>query len=97
VTAAIETAVAGSVTEAANIAAASSKSLYQDASVLHRHRQARFGQVAERSCPDPVNMVRAARGSARLAGKATTEYLGKLVADGARPRGQLLQGLQQDA
>ncbi len=48
VTAAIETAVSGSVTEAAKISRTIQQAIYQDAEgVLHRHRQTGVRQVAQ--------------------------------------------------
>src|ERR1700682_6441199 len=68
VTAAIETAVAGSVSEAAKISRNIQDALYQDAEAV---------QIQS-------DMVRA-RGEVLVSrAKASTEYLGKLVADGAK-------------
>ena len=85
VTAAIETAVAGSVTEAAKISRNIQQALYQDA-------EAFFAGIDKLASATSLNeavqiqsdMVRA-RGEVFVSrAKATTEYLGKLVADGAK-------------
>ena len=85
VTAAIETAVAGSVTEAAKISRNIQQALYQDA-------EAFFSGIDRLASAKSLNeavaiqseMVRA-RGEVLVSrAKSTTEYLGKLVADGAK-------------
>jgi phasin len=85
VTDAIETAVAGSVTEAAKISRQIQQALYQDA-------EAFFAGIDKLASAKSFNeavqiqsdMVRA-RGEVFMSrAKSTTEYLGKLVADGAR-------------
>jgi phasin len=85
VTAAIETAVSGSVTEAAKISRNISEALYQDA-------EAFFAGIDKLASAKSLNeavqiqsdMVRA-RGEVLVSrAKSTTEYLGKLVADGAK-------------
>jgi phasin len=85
VTAAIETAVAGSVTEAAKISRNISQALYQDA-------EAFFAGIDRLASAKSLNeavaiqseMVRA-RGEVLVSrAKSTTEYLGKLVAEGAK-------------
>ena len=85
VTAAIETAVAGSVTEAAKISRNIQDALYQDA-------EAFFAGIDKLASAKSLNeavqiqsdMVRA-RGEVLVSrAKSTTEYLGKLVADGAK-------------
>jgi phasin len=85
VTAAIETAVAGSVTEAAKISRQIQQALYQDA-------EAFFAGIDKLASAKSLNeavqiqsdMVRA-RGEVFMSrAKSTTEYLGKLVADGAK-------------
>ena len=85
VTAAIETAVAGSVTEAAKISRNIQDALYQDA-------EAFFAGIDKLASAKSLNeavqiqsdMVRA-RGEVFMSrAKSTTEYLGKLVADGAK-------------
>ena len=85
VTAAIETAVAGSVSEAAKISRNISQAMYQDA-------EAFFAGIDKLASAKSLNeavqiqseMVRA-RGELFVSrAKSTTEYLGKLVADGAK-------------
>jgi phasin len=85
VTAAIETAVAGSVSEAAKISRNIQDALYQDAEAffagIDRLASAKSLNEAVQIQSD---MVRA-RGEVFISrAKSTTEYLGKLVADGAR-------------
>ena len=84
-TAAIETAVAGSVTEAAKISRNIQQAIYQDA-------EAFFAGIDKLASAKSLNeavqiqsdMVRA-RGEVLVSrAKSTTEYLGKLVADGAK-------------
>jgi phasin len=85
VTAAIETAVAGSVTEAANISRSIQQALYQDA-------EAFFAGIDKLASAKSLNeavqiqseMVRARGELLASRAKSTTEYLGKLVADGAK-------------
>src|SRR5665213_2696788 len=85
VTAAIETAVAGSVSEAAKISRNIQQAMYQDA-------EAFFAGIDKLASAKSINeavqiqsdMVRA-RGEVFVSrAKSTTEYLGKLVADGAK-------------
>ena len=85
VTAAIETAVAGSVTEAAKISRNIQQALYQDA-------EAFFAGIDKLASAKSLNeavqiqsdLVRA-RGEVLVSrAKASTEYLGKLVADSAK-------------
>ena len=85
VTAAIETAVAGSVSEAAKISRNISQAMYQDA-------EAFFAGIDKLASAKSLNeavqiqseMVRA-RGELFVSrAKSTTEYLGKLLADGAK-------------
>jgi phasin len=85
VTAAIETAVAGSVTEAAKISRNIQDAIYQDAEAffagIDRLASAKSFNEAFQIQSD---MVRA-RGEVFMSrAKSTTEYLGKLVADGAK-------------
>ena len=85
VTAAIETAVAGSVSEAAKISRNIQNAIYQDAeaffSGIDRLASAKSLNEAVQIQSD---MVRA-RGEVFMSrAKSTTEYLGKLVADGAK-------------
>jgi phasin len=84
-TAAIETAVAGSVSEAAKISRNIQDALYQDAEAffagIDRLASAKSLNEAVQIQSD---MVRA-RGEILMSrAKSTTEYFGKLVADGAR-------------
>src|SRR5271154_6810960 len=85
VTAALETAVAGSVTEAAKISRNIQHAIYQDA-------EAFFAGIDKLASAKSLNeavqiqsdMLRS-RGEAFVSrAKATTEYFGKLVADGAK-------------
>jgi phasin len=85
VTAAIETAVSGSVSEAAKITRNIQQALYQDA-------EAFFAGIDKLASAKSINeavqiqsdMVRT-RGEVLVSrAKSTTEYLGKLVADGAK-------------
>src|SRR6202165_1346147 len=85
VTAAIETAVAGSVTEAAKISRNIQDAIYEDAEAffagIDRLASAKSLNEAVQIQSD---MVRA-RGELFISrAKSTTEYLGKLVADGAK-------------
>src|SRR5260370_23944059 len=85
VTAAIETAVTDSVSEAAKISRTIQQAIYQDA-------EAFFAGIDKLASAKPLNeavqiqsdMVRA-RGEVFMSrAKSTTEYLGKLVADAAK-------------
>src|ERR1700733_8178098 len=85
VTAGIETAVAGSVTEAAKISRTIQQAIYQDA-------EAFFAGIDKLASAKSLNeavqiqsdMLRA-RGEVFVSrAKSTSEYLGKLVADGAK-------------
>src|SRR6202166_1919892 len=85
VTAAIETAVSGSVTEAAKISRNIQQAIYQDTEAffagIDRLASAKSLNEAVQIQSD---MVRA-RGEVFMSrAKSTTEYLGKLVADGAK-------------
>jgi phasin len=85
VTAAIETAVAGSVSEAAKISRNIQDAIYQDAEAffagIDRLASAKSLNEAVQIQSD---MLRA-RGEVLVSrAKASTEYLGKLVADGAK-------------
>jgi phasin len=85
VTAAIETAVSGSVSEAAKISRSIQQALYQDA-------EAFFAGIDKLASAKSLNeavqiqsdMVRASGEVFVSRAKSTTEYLGKLVADGAK-------------
>ena len=85
VTAAVETAVTGSVSEAAKISRTIQQAIYQDT-------EAFFAGIDKLASAKSLNeavqiqsdMVRA-RGEVFMSrAKSTTEYLGKLVADGAK-------------
>src|SRR5881227_1357213 len=84
-TAAIETAVAGSLSEAAKISRNIQQALYQDA-------EAFFAGIDKLASAKSLNeavqiqseMVRARGELLASRAKSTTEYLGKLVADGAK-------------
>src|SRR6201996_2669646 len=85
VTAAIETAVSGSVSEAAKISRNIQQAIYQDA-------EAFFAGIDKLASAKSFNeavqiqsdMVRAGGETFVSRAKSTTEYLGKLVADGAK-------------
>jgi len=85
VTAAIETAVAGSVSEAAKISRNIQHAIYQDT-------EAFFAGIDKLASAKSINeavqiqsdMVRASGENFVSRAKSTTEYLGKLVADGAK-------------
>ena len=85
VTAAIETAVAGSVSEAAKISRNIQHAIYQDA-------EAFFAGIDKLASAKSFNeavqiqsdMVRASGEVFVSRAKSTTEYLGKLIADGAK-------------
>ena len=85
VTAAIETAVAGSVTEAANISRSIQQALYQDAEAFF----AGIDRLASAKSLNEAVQIQSdfarSRGEVLVSrAKSTTEYLGKLVADGAK-------------
>ena len=85
VTAAIETAVAGSVSEAAKISRNIQQAFYQDAEAFFAgiDKLASAKSLSE-AAQIQSDMVRA-RGEVFVSrAKATTEYLGKLVADSAK-------------
>ena len=85
VTAAIETAAAGSVSEAAKISRTIQQAIYQDA-------EAFFAGIDKLASAKSINeavqiqsdMLRASGETFVSRAKSTTEYLGKLVADGAK-------------
>src|SRR5580692_3103615 len=85
VTAAIETAVAGSVSEAAKISRTIQQAIYQDA-------EAFFAGIDKLASAKSLNeavqiqsdMVRAGGEVFMSRAKSTTEYLGKLAANGAK-------------
>jgi phasin len=85
VTSAIETAVAGSVTEAAKISRNIQDALYQDAEAFF----AGIDRLASATSLNEAVQIQSdmlrARGEVFVSrAKASTEYLGKLVADGAK-------------
>ena len=85
VTAAIETAVAGSVTEAAKISRNIQSALYQDAEAFF----AGIDKLASAKSLNEAVQIQSdllrSRGEVLVSrAKASTEYLGKLVADGAK-------------
>src|SRR5437867_13134294 len=85
VTAAIESAVSGSVTEAAKISRNIQQAMYQDAEAFFAgiDKLASAKSLSE-AAQIQSDMVRA-RGEVLVSrAKATTEYLGKLVTDGAK-------------
>jgi len=85
VTAAIETAVAGSVSEAAKISRNIQQAFYQDAEAFFAgiDKLASAKSLSE-AAQIQSDMVRA-RGEVLVSrAKATTEYLGKLVTEGAK-------------
>jgi phasin len=83
VTAAIETAVAGSVTEAAKISRTIQQAIYQDAEAFFAGIDKPAKSLNE-AVQIQSDMIRA-RGEVFVSrAKSTTEYLGKLVADGAK-------------
>ena len=85
VTAAIETAVTGSVSEAAKISRTIQQAIYQDTEAFFAgiDRLASAKSLTE-AVQIQSDMVRT-RGEVFMSrAKSTTEYLGKLVADGAR-------------
>ena len=84
-TAAIETAVAGSVTEVAKISRNIQQALYQDAEAFF----AGIDKLASAKSLNEAVQIQSdlarARGEVLVSrAKSTTEYLGKLVADGAK-------------
>src|SRR6202167_6862402 len=85
VTAAIETAAAGSVSEAAKISRNIQQAIYQDTEAffagIDRLASAKSLNEAVQIQSD---MVRASRETFVSRAKSTTEYLGKLVADSAK-------------
>jgi hypothetical protein len=85
VTAAIETAVAGSVSEAAKISRTIQDALYQDTQAFFAGiDQLASAKSLSEAAQIQSDMVRA-RGELFVSrAKATSEYLGKLVADGAK-------------
>jgi phasin len=85
VTAAIENAVTGSITEAAKISRNIQQALFQDAESLFAgiHQLASANSLGE-AVKIQTDMVRAGGETLAARAKSSTEYLGKLVADTAR-------------
>jgi len=85
VTAAIETAVAGSVTEAAKISRNIQDALYQDAEAFFAGIDRLASATSFNEAVQIQSDMLRARGEMFVSrAKASTEYLGKLVADGAK-------------
>ena len=84
-TAAIETAVAGSVSETAKISRNIQQAMYQDAEAFFAgiEKLASAKSLSE-AVQIQSDMVRAPAKCWSSRAKSTTEYLGKLVADGAK-------------
>jgi len=85
VTAAIETAVAGSVTEAAKISRNIQDALYQDAEAFFAGIDRLASATSFNEAVQIQSDMLRARGEVFVSrAKASTEYLGKLVTDGAK-------------
>ena len=85
VTSAIETAVAGSVTEAAKISRNIQDALYQDAEAFFAGIDRLASATSFNEAVQIQSDMLRARGELFVSrAKASTEYLGKLVADGAK-------------
>jgi len=85
VTSAIETAVAGSVTEAAKISRNIQDALYQDAEAFFAGIDRLASATSFNEAVQIQSDMLRARGEVFVSrAKASTEYLGKLVADGAK-------------
>jgi phasin len=85
VTSAIETAVTGSITEAAKISRHIQQALFQDAESLFAgiHKLASANSFSE-AAQIQTDMIRAGGETFAARAKSSTEYLGKLVADTAK-------------
>jgi phasin len=85
VTAAIETAVSGSVTEVAKISRTIQQAIYQDTEAFFAgiDKLASAKSLTE-AAQIQSELVRAGGETFMSRAKSTTEYLGKLVADGAK-------------
>jgi phasin len=85
VTAAIENAVTGSITEAAKISRHIQQALFQDAESLFAgiHKLASANSLSE-AVQIQTDMVRAGGETLAARAKSSTEYLGKLVTDTAK-------------
>jgi len=85
VTSAIETAVAGSVSEAAKISRNIQQALYQDAEAFFSGIDKLASAKSLKEAAEIQSDLARARGEVLVSrAKATTEYLGKLVAEGAK-------------
>ena len=85
VTAAIETAVAGSVTEAAKISRNIQQAMYQDAEAFFAGLDKLASAKSLNEAVQIQSDLARARGEVFISrAKSTTEYLGKLVANGAK-------------
>ncbi len=85
VTAAIETAVAGSVTEAAKITRNIQQALYQDTEAFFAGMDKLTSAKSITEAVQIQSDIVRSRGEVLVSrAKSTTEYLGKLVADGAK-------------
>ena len=85
VTAAIETAVAGSVSEAAKISRNIQQALYQDAEAFFAGLDKLASAKSLNEAVQIQSDLARARGEVFISrAKSTTEYLGKLVANGAK-------------
>ena len=85
VTNVIESAVAGSVTEAAKISRSIQQAIYQDAEALFAGIDKLASAKSLSEAAQIQSELARARGELFVSrAKATTEYLGKLVADGAK-------------
>ena len=85
VTAAIETAVAGSVSEAAKISRTIQQAMYEDAEAFFAGLDKLASAKSLNEAVQIQSDLARARGEVLISrAKSTTEYLGKLVADGAK-------------
>jgi phasin len=85
VTAAIETAVSGSVSEAAKISRSIQQAIYQDTEAFFAGIDKLASATSLNEAVQIQSDMARARGEVFMSrAKSTTEYLGKLVADGAK-------------
>ncbi len=85
VTAAVETAVAGSVSEAAKISRNIQQAIYQDTEAFFAGIDRLASATSFNEAVQIQSDIVRARGEVLMSrAKSTTEYLGKLVADGAK-------------
>jgi len=85
VTAAIESAVAGSVTEAAKVSRNIQQAIYQDTEAFFNGIEKLVSAKSFSEAAQIQSELARARGELFVSrAKATTEYLGKLVTDGAK-------------